>query len=83
MSNGSTTSLEKPKEKVKGSAHPDIGHDTAASDPIKSAPKRGWRFWAIFPALLVTTMLSAVEVTVTSTALPTIVHELDVGANYV
>ncbi|KAK3937033.1 major facilitator superfamily domain-containing protein [Diplogelasinospora grovesii] len=44
---------------------------------------KSWRFWAIFPSLMVTTLLSAVEVTVTSTALPTIVHDLNIGNNYV
>lgn len=44
---------------------------------------RGWRFWTIFGALCVTTMLNAVESSVTSTALPFIVHELDAGDLYV
>lgn len=44
---------------------------------------RGWRFWAIFPALSVTALLSAVEATVVSTAMPTIVAELNMGPNYV
>lgn len=43
---------------------------------------KSWRFWAIFPALMVTTLLSAAEITVLSTAMPTIVHELNVGENY-
>ncbi|ROW06185.1 hypothetical protein VMCG_04704 [Cytospora schulzeri] len=44
---------------------------------------KGWRFWAIFPALCLTSMLAAVESTVTSTALPYIVHELAAGDMYV
>ncbi|KAG0647639.1 MFS efflux transporter aclA [Hyphodiscus hymeniophilus] len=44
--------------------------------------KRDWRFWMIFVALSVTGLLSALEVTVTSNALPTIVHDLDLGENY-
>ncbi|KAL9130698.1 MAG: hypothetical protein Q9217_001177 [Psora testacea] len=43
---------------------------------------RGWRFWAIFLALCVTSLLAAVEATVTSTALPTIVHDLDIGDEF-
>jgi len=42
----------------------------------------GWRFWAIFPALCVTALLSAVEATVVSNALSTITAELDMGDNY-
>ncbi|KAH8666575.1 major facilitator superfamily domain-containing protein [Xylariales sp. PMI_506] len=44
---------------------------------------KSWRFWAIFPSLMVTTLLSAMEVTVVSTSLATIVHDLDIGKNYV
>ncbi|KAH6706876.1 hypothetical protein VD0002_g3062 [Verticillium dahliae] len=46
------------------------------------AKGKSWRFWAIFPAIMFTTLLSAIEVTVLSTAMPTIVHELDVGNSY-
>ncbi|KAK6083978.1 multidrug resistance protein fnx1 [Seiridium cupressi] len=48
-----------------------------------STQRKSWRFWAIFPALMVTTLLSAMEVTAVSTALPTIVHDLELGKNYV
>ena len=44
---------------------------------------KGWRFWAIFPALCITALLAAVESTVVSTALPFIVHELEAGELYV
>jgi len=43
---------------------------------------RGWRFWAIIAGLSVTGLLSAIEATVVSTSLPTIVHDLNVGNNY-
>ncbi|KAF2874837.1 major facilitator superfamily domain-containing protein [Massariosphaeria phaeospora] len=43
---------------------------------------RGWRFWAIFPALCVTALLSSIEATVVSNALSTITAELDLGDNY-
>ncbi|KAI8627366.1 MFS general substrate transporter [Xylariaceae sp. FL1651] len=45
--------------------------------------KKGWRFWAVFSAICFTTLLAAIESTVTSTALPFIVHELDAGDLYV
>ncbi|MCJ1249022.1 hypothetical protein MMC30_006244 [Trapelia coarctata] len=56
--------------------------DIAESEKEPPAIHRGWRFWAIFPALSITALLSAVEATVTSTALPTIVVDLEVGNNY-
>ncbi len=56
--------------------------DNVESDKGPPAFHRGWPFWAIFPALSVTALLSAVEATVTSTALPTIVADLEVGNNY-
>lgn len=56
--------------------------DVVESEKEPPAIHRGWRFWAIFPALSVTALLSAVEATVTSTALPTIVADLQVGNNY-
>lgn len=59
--------------------------DTGAEVGALKQPlgNRGWRFWTIFGALCVTTMLNAVESSVTSTALPFIVHELDAGDLYV
>lgn len=67
-----------------------VGDDNtmSASDDTPAADKafttgKGWRFWAIFPSLMITTLLSAMEVTVVSTALPTIVHELHIGKDYV
>lgn len=42
-----------------------------------------WRFWAVFLALAVTSLLAAVESTVTSTALPVIAGALNSGELYV
>jgi MFS family permease len=50
---------------------------------VVTSTKKGWRFWAIFPTLMLVSLLVAVESTVTSTALPFIVHELDAGNLYV
>ena len=44
---------------------------------------RGWRFWAIFLALAITSLLAAVENTVTATALPHIAGALQAGEVYV
>ncbi|KAF2136530.1 uncharacterized protein K452DRAFT_258938 [Aplosporella prunicola CBS 121167] len=43
----------------------------------------GWRFWAIFAALSVTSILSALDASVISTAMPTIVNDLGSGPSYV
>ncbi|KAJ5365620.1 Major facilitator superfamily domain general substrate transporter [Penicillium concentricum] len=45
-------------------------------------PKRTWRFWAVFPALCVTTFLSALDTSILSTALPTIALDIDAGELY-
>ena len=61
--------------------------DSDKDEASKGAPPEkihyGWRFWAIFPALCVTTLLAAVETTVTSTALPTISDDLHAAEVYV
>ncbi|KAL3489048.1 major facilitator superfamily domain-containing protein [Aspergillus germanicus] len=44
---------------------------------------RGWRFWVIIAGLSVTSLLTAVESTVTSTALPTISWDLNAGESYI
>ena len=54
-----------------------------ASEKTDTKPKRSWRFWAIFASLAVTGLLSAVEGTVTTTALPTIVADLGGGELYI
>ncbi|KAL7907579.1 major facilitator superfamily domain-containing protein [Trichoderma velutinum] len=59
---------------------------SSTTDDTDLNPKnvlRGWRFWAVFPAICVTSLLAAVESTVTSTALPYIVHQLNAGEVYV
>ncbi|KAJ5970423.1 Major facilitator superfamily domain general substrate transporter [Penicillium vulpinum] len=45
--------------------------------------KRGFQFWAIISALCVTGLLGALENTVVSTSMPTIVEELNIGENYI
>ncbi|PNY23686.1 Uncharacterized protein TCAP_06361, partial [Tolypocladium capitatum] len=76
--------------------HPPDGYQSGSSDEVGTAspkeapaaaaptsPRKGWRFWAVFPSLCVTTLLAAVESTVVSTALPSIVHEINAGDSYV
>ncbi|OTB01608.1 hypothetical protein M426DRAFT_45133, partial [Hypoxylon sp. CI-4A] len=43
----------------------------------------GWRFWAIFLALSIPSLLAAVDSTVTSTVMPLISGALDAGELYV
>lgn len=43
----------------------------------------GWRFWAIFPGLCLVSILTALDSTILSTALPTIVRELQSSSLYV
>lgn len=62
-------------------------HDAEGSH-VEVAPEdqpsaKGWRFWAIFPPLVIATLLMALESTVTATALPKITEELNAGENYV
>ena len=48
-----------------------------------SSSSRGWRFWLIIAGCAVTSLLTAVESTVTSTALPTISRDLNAGESYI
>lgn len=53
------------------------------NEPAKTAPGKGWRFWAILVALAASKLMLALETTIVSTALPTIAHTLDMGPSYV
>ncbi|KAJ5618956.1 hypothetical protein N7510_002940 [Penicillium lagena] len=63
---------------------------SGASDDDKEAPKeipkqnqRGPRFWAILFVLALTSLLTAMEATITSTVLPVIIADLGGGDNYI
>lgn len=45
--------------------------------------KRGFQFWAIIVALCIVGLLAALENTVVTTSLPTIVNDLSIGENYI
>ena len=51
-------------------------------EPVRKATY-GWRFWAIFPGLCLVSILTALDSTILSTALPTIVRELRSSYLYV
>jgi hypothetical protein len=46
-------------------------------------PKRDWRFWALLVSISLAGLLTALEGTITSTALPSIVNDLGGGHLYV
>ncbi|GJD05058.1 Major facilitator superfamily transporter [Colletotrichum higginsianum IMI 349063] len=52
-------------------------------ESVAAAPARGLRFWAIVAALAASKLMLALEITIVSTALPTIVHTLGMGSSYV
>ena len=49
----------------------------------KAAYVSGWRYWTVIAALSVTALLPAMEGTVVSTALPSIIQDLHGGELYV
>lgn len=49
----------------------------------KAALGNGWRYWTVIAALSVTALLPAMEGTVVSTALPSIIQDLHGGELYV
>ncbi|KAK1252093.1 hypothetical protein MKX08_003280 [Trichoderma sp. CBMAI-0020] len=71
------------KTHISEAASPASNSATDDTDTTSKNALRGWRFWAVFPAICVTSLLAAVESTVTSTALPFIVHQLNAGGVYV
>ncbi|KAL9044410.1 MAG: hypothetical protein Q9214_002449 [Letrouitia sp. 1 TL-2023] len=58
-------------------------HDNDDNAPEETSPKKTLRFWAIILALSVTGLLTALEATITSTALPTIIDALGGASLYV
>ena len=57
---------------------------SSSSDPqATNKPSRGWQYWTIIAALCVVSSLPALEGTVVSTALPSIVRDLGGGQTYV
>jgi hypothetical protein len=70
-------------------ATPDDGDANSAPTTLETgeeAPKAaspGWKFWVIFLALCVTGLLTALDSTIVTIALPTIVHDLNIGDNYI
>jgi hypothetical protein len=63
------------------------GHrvEDGSEEAISKSPpmRRGFKFWAIIFALCITGLLGALENTVVSTSMPTIVEDLGIGDNYI
>ncbi|WDK20352.1 major facilitator superfamily transporter [Colletotrichum graminicola] len=70
-----------------GEASPESSETPNASDDTTttrvSQAKRDWRFWALLASISLAGLLTALEGTITSTALPSIVDELGGGHLYV
>lgn len=54
-----------------------------STEPTTTESKKGLRFWMIVVALSFTSLLTALEATVTSTALPSIIADLGGGDLYI
>lgn len=53
------------------------------NEAVQTATRKGWRYWTIIAALSVVALLPALEGTVVSTALPTVIQDLEGGKLYV
>ena len=57
--------------------------DESGEKQADTTPQLNWRVWVIFSGLAISALLSALEGSVISTALPTITADLGSGGNYV
>ena len=65
-----------------GQGHQHGEAPTPHNEGLVSPKKKPWRFWAVFPALCMTTFLSALDTSILSTALPTMALEINAGESY-
>lgn len=83
------TTTNSPHAPSKPPSSAAYGHEvlgSAVSLPSKAearSSKRGWRFYTILVSIGFSGLLTALEATITSTALPSIVAELGDGDTYV
>lgn len=63
------------------------GHKDVVQEPtegqVTGPAHKSYQFWGIMVALCITGMLGALENTVVTTSLPTIVEELSIGPDYI
>ncbi|KAH0566233.1 hypothetical protein GP486_000380 [Trichoglossum hirsutum] len=79
------TALERRRLGLLDKIHPTAGMamQTISLEASVAEPRYGFTFWAIFAGLALTAMVSALDGSIVSTALPTIVRDLQAGDNYV
>ncbi|CAI7566274.1 unnamed protein product [Penicillium bialowiezense] len=63
-----------------GNQHSEV--PAAQTEGLAPPKKKPWQFWAVFPALCMTTFLSALDTSILSTALPTIALDINAGESY-
>ena len=71
-----TTNLDFPKEGTSISSD-QVPKPLKSGDDYVSPVKKDWRFWLIFLSICVATLLVAVDLSIISTALPTISEDLN------
>lgn len=71
-----TKSQPKSEENSKAIRDDEPSQEQDAKPASSPQQKKGWSFWVIFFALAMTGLLTALETTITSTALPVITHDL-------
>ncbi|CAG8359333.1 unnamed protein product [Penicillium salamii] len=84
-----STQEKSEKQDIQSTPVDDSGHEnqhseapTAHTEGIAPPSKKPWQFWAVFPALCMTTFLSALDTSILSTALPTIALDINAGESY-
>ncbi|CAG8058712.1 unnamed protein product [Penicillium salamii] len=84
-----STQEKSEKQDIQSTPVDDSGHEnqhseapTAHTEGIAPRSKKPWQFWAVFPALCMTTFLSALDTSILSTALPTIALDINAGESY-
>ncbi|PYH87350.1 MFS general substrate transporter [Aspergillus ellipticus CBS 707.79] len=71
-----------PTSGKQGDEEPEPDTPTTPENAPLPARKKTWRFWAVFPALCMTTFLAALDTSILSTALPTIALDIHAGDLY-
>ena len=82
MSNGETKESHEGNNAMNGADPDDNNANTMATSP-RPGPKKTIAFWSIIVALAFAGLLTALEATIVSTALPTIINVLGGGELYI
>ncbi|KAH8812400.1 major facilitator superfamily domain-containing protein [Xylogone sp. PMI_703] len=80
LSSSSSSSLFDPRKPVTPAA---LAAAAAAAEPEEPPAKKDWRFWMVFMCVCVPTLLVAIDLSIVSTALPTIAKDLDAEEAFV